>query len=136
MSHLNCGLAKITELDILRRTVASYGGLTWNEGATTFRSYDETGQTKSEFGTCEHSITVDGASYQIGVIRSKDGDGWVLAFDTADGIVSGAVGRSSEKLLTAYAEAVIRDESARNGYPMEESVDSEGFKILTAIVPD
>jgi hypothetical protein len=136
MSLLVCSTIKITELDILRRTVARYGNLIWNEGAKTFKSYGQTGNTKSEYGTVEHSITVAGAHYQIGVIRSKDGDGWQLAFDTDDRQICAMVGRNSEKLITAYAEELIRDEAARNGYMLEESTDSEGAKILTAIVPD
>lgn len=126
MSHLICSMIVINDLDILRKAVAGFGGLKWNEGATKFTSYGDTGRTKSEFGSCEHSIHVDGANYEIGVIRCKDGEGWSLAFDPADYHVADAVGNQSSKLICAYEEAYIRDFAERNGFMVEQSVDNDG----------
>jgi len=132
MSHLTCSMIQIHDLDILRKSVAGFGGLKWNEGATKFTSYGSTGQTESEFGTCEHSITVDGASggYQIGVIKRKDGQGWSLAFDPLDGGVLEAVGRDSAKLICAYEECYVRDFAEKNGFICEQTTDSEGNTLL------
>lgn len=142
MSHLVCSLIKIKDLDILRKVVARFGGLKWNEGATTFRSYskgsDLDQQVKEQGGTCRHSISIAGADhgYEIGVVQRHDGEGYSLVFDPYDTVAAVRVGRSCEKVSNAYAEALIRDECERNGFMLEESVDSEGCKILTAIVPD
>lgn len=131
MSHLVASLIKLTDLDILRKAVRGFGGLTWNEGAKEFRSYGDTGKHRSELGTCEHSITVDKAHYQIGVIKNKDGDGWTLAFDNDDITIVSEVGGQSEKLAAAYGEVYVRDFAERNGFMVDESKDSEGNMVLT-----
>lgn len=140
MSHLICSQIRIKDLDILRKAIAGFGGLSWNEGATTFRSYskgeslDE--QVKAGGGTCQHSISIAGATYQIGVVKRDDGEGYSLLFDPYDTNAAFKVGNACEKVTVAYAESLIRDECERHGFMIEESVDSEGAKILTAIVPD
>lgn len=131
MSHLTCSKIAIQDIDILKKAVGGFDRLKWNEGARTFKSYGNTGQTKSEFGTCEHSITVTGATFQIGVIKRQDGTGWSLAFDRADRYVETIVGPQSEKIHAAYSEAYIRDFAEKNGFMMEESVDDEGNLCLT-----
>jgi hypothetical protein len=128
MSHLVCSQISILDLDILRKAIAGFGGLKWNEGATKFYSYGDTGRTKSEHGTCEHSITVEKADrgFQIGVIKRNDGEGWTLAFDPMDNGVLKTVGGQSSKLMSAYSEAYIRDWSERNGFMVDQSVDKDG----------
>lgn len=142
MSHLTCSSINIKDLDILRKVVAVFGGLKWNEGATTFKSYSKgsrlDNEIKEQGGTCRHSISIDGATYayEIGIIQRNDGEGYSLVFDPFDPVAAAKVGWACEKVSNAYAEAVIRDECERNGFMLEESVDAEGCKILTAIVPD
>jgi hypothetical protein len=131
MSHLTCSKIAIQDIDILKKAVDGFDGLVWNEGAKVFTSYGDTGQTDSQFGTCEHSITVKGATYQIGVIKLDDGTGWGLAFDRADRRVSDIVGPSSEKIHAAYSEAYIRDFAEKSGFLLEESVDDEGNLVLS-----
>jgi hypothetical protein len=120
-------MIQIHDLDLLRKTVAGFGGLKWNEGSTTFKSYGQTGKTKSEHGTCEHSITMEGEHYyDIGVIKRKDGQGWSLAFDEADHYLKDKVGSGSSKLICAYEVTYIRDFAERNGFMIDQRVDSEG----------
>lgn len=133
MSHLICSQIFINDLDILKKAVAGFGGLEWNEGAITFSSYDETGKTKSEFGLCQHSISVEDTDkgYQIGVIKRNDGQGWSLAFDPLDHGLLGRVGKESSKLVAAYSEAYIRDFAERSGFILEQTTDDYGNTVLS-----
>lgn len=133
MSHLICSKIRITDLEILKKAVAGFKGLKWNEGAKQFVSYGDTGTTKSEFGTCEHSITIEGATFQIGVAKLKDGTGYGLLFDPYDGIGASKVGRECELVSAAYGEAFVRDFAERNGFMVEQTTDSEGNLQLELI---
>lgn len=124
MSHLVCSQIKIADLDILKKTVAGFGGLTWNEGATTFESY-YSGEP------CEHSITIKKGQYEVGVRKSPDGDGYNLVFDPYDSEGAKVVGHSCEKVAGAYGEAFVRDFAERNGFILDHATDSEGNMVLT-----
>lgn len=137
MSHLYQNQIAIHDLDILKKAVAGFGGLKWNEGATTFRwyvtnKYDKK-QLESEQGKCEHSISIKGCSYEVGVVRRKDGDGWSLVFDPLDTKAADIVGRQCEKIVSAYAEEYTRDWASKKGFILEESVDDEGNKVFAMI---
>lgn len=143
MSQLTASTVRITDIDILRKAVKGFDGLTWNEGATRFRSY---GSSNPEYqkellrqmkGTCEHSITVKGAShdYQIGVIKNEDGD-YVLAYDEDDKGIMNVVGSQSNKLIAAYGEALARDWAEKKGFMVETGYDEEGNLRLTMIDPN
>lgn len=157
MSHLNSARITVTDLDLLRKTIAGFSGLKWNEGCRlhdgkkTFRSYycHEKGGSSGKaledqiaaVGTLEHSISIDCRDgnpnhYEIGVVRKKDGEGYVLVFDGYDSMAAAIVGHNCEKVMSAYAEVTIREEYERRGFIVEESIDEHGAKILTAIVPD
>ncbi len=66
------------------------------------------GFTKEMLGKCDHMISVDGADYQIGVVRNPQGRGFVLLYDFW-GISKGLPikeklgGESLPKLKQAYA---------------------------------
>lgn len=129
MSHLIASQIAIMDLEILRKAVAGFGGLTWMEGAKRFRSYtkDERLDTQvAEHGTCEHAIKIAGATYEIGVVKRKDGEGWNLVFDPYDHAAADKVGYQCEKVTAAYGEAYIRDFAEKNGFLVEQSTDSEG----------
>lgn len=128
MSHLTASTIRITDIDILKKAVKGFGGLKWNEGATRFKSYSE-----SHSDGCKHSISVKGASYEIGVIQ-KD-DGYVLAYDEADYNVRELVGSKSFKLMAAYGEAFARDFAEKRGFMVETGYDEEGNLQLTMIDP-
>lgn len=137
MSHLSSALAACTDIDILRKTIASLAslGLVWNEGARTFNgkktftSYychekgGEGGLVLDEqiarTGTLEHSITIRKGGYEIGVVRKKDGEGWALVFDPYDSTSAKIVGAQCEKVMAAYGETTIRDWAESKGFMIE-----------------
>lgn len=135
MSHLIASEVCITDLDILRKAVAGFTGLVWNDGATTFKSYYSAERLQEQInaiGTCEHSISITkGGGYQIGVIRKKDGTGWSLAFDPYDTRAAAIVGRNSEMVMNQYSETFIRDWAEKTGFMVEHSVDAEGNTQLS-----
>lgn len=143
MSLLTASTVKITDIDILKKAVKGFDGLTWNEGATRFKSYgDGNPEYQKELlqdmeGTCEHSITVKGAhfAYQIGVIKKEDGD-YVLAYDEDDHGIRYLVGHQSHKLIAAYGEAFARDWAEKKGFMVETGLDEEGNLQLTMIDPN
>lgn len=151
MSHLNACVPVISELDILRKAATEFGGLIWNEGARTyngkktFRSYychensPDAGRVLDEqikaLGVLEHSITITGCNYEIGVVRKKDGSGYTLAFDSHDGSAARIVGDRCEKLVTAYTETLFREEYARAGFMLERHVEDDGSIVLVATDP-
>lgn len=130
MSQLTASTVRITDIDILRKAVKGFDGLTWNEGATRFKSYS---QSHSE--GCKHSISVNGARYEIGVIQKEDGD-YVLAYDEDDYRVRDVVGSQSNKLIAAYSEAFARDWAEKKGFMIESGFDDEGNLQLTMIDPN
>jgi hypothetical protein len=142
MSHLICSEIVINDLDILRKAVAGFGGLRWMEGQKSYVWYMRSGVNEKEYqnskkqqedanGACEHAIKISGASYEIGVVRRPDGDGWKLVFDPYDGAAAQKVGRGCELLTNAYSEAYIRDFAEKNGFMTEQSVDDEGNIVLS-----
>lgn len=138
MSHLIASKIIINDLDILKKAVSGFGGLTWNEGAKTFRWYVNSDQKvkaelESEHGQCEHSISIAGATYEIGVVKRKDGEGWSLVFDSYDHVAADRVGRQCEKVMAAYAEEYTRDFAYRHGFMVQEDIDLEGNKMLIMI---
>lgn len=132
MSHLTASTIRITDIDILKKAVKGFDGLTWNEGASQFRSY-----SYSHSEGCKHSITVKGSyhNYQIGVIQLEDGD-YVLAYDEDDFGIRDAVGSKSFKLMAAYGEAYARDFAEKRGFMIESGFDEEGNLQLTMIDPN
>ena len=147
MSHLTKSDIIINDIDILRKAVAGFDGLTWNEGATTYKWYltderrkyaykEEAAEAESKQGQCEHSISIKGADYgyEVGVVRRKDGEGWSLVFDPYDLEAARKVGNSCEKIVAAYGEAFTRDFAEKNGFILQESVDSDGNKVFS--MPD
>lgn len=143
MSHLVSSTVIITDLDILKKTVASFGGLTWMEGQTQFKWYyqarahladsyvKEQNRQESQFGACEHAIRIKGSDYEIGVVKRKDGEGYSLVFDPIDGTMTNKVGPACEKLIAAYSEEMIREWAAKNGFMLEQDTDAEGNIVLT-----
>lgn len=151
MSHLTTSAVLITDLDILRKAIEGMSFLRWNEGARehdgqkTFRSYYCHEKTKDSgrvlddqikaIGTLEHSISINAGrgfekSYEIGVVRKSNGEGWALVFDPYDVSAARRVGNQCETIMSAYAEETVRDFASRNGFILEQSTDADGNIVM------
>jgi hypothetical protein len=133
MSHLTCSKIAITDLDLLKKTIAGFGGLEFKENKDQFKWYYGKEEAEERFGKCEHAISIKGAGcgYEIGLVKNKEGPGWKMAFDPYDGVAARIVGANCEKVMSAYAETYIRDHAERNGFIMEQTTDEEGNLCLT-----
>jgi hypothetical protein len=126
MSHVTDVKLKIRDLEALREAAEALG-LELREGQTHYawwgtyvgdsHAYGE--HLPSEMGTCAHALRIKGDTprngsngpWEIGVFKSKDGDGFGLAFDaygTAGRRLSAAVGPNADRLRQEYAYALAR----------------------------
>jgi len=150
MSHVVCSQIIINDLDALKKAVAMFPELKWNENEKTFNWYGEwfndysardaayrNGIDVDQYGKCDVCIQMKGVNYEIGVVRRKDGEGWSLVWDNVgDGYrLTELLGKHAEKLTVAYAEEYIRSFSERNGFLMDQTEDSEGNLVLTMTAP-
>lgn len=128
MSYLRIGQIILTDINSLRKAVEKNSKLTWVEGATTY-------QHEYSARKCVHKIQVNGrkeGAYEIGVIKSEDGKGYQLVWDSSSGF-DGVVGEGACIINTDYAKEVARDWAAKNGFTVAETVDADGSLILTMV---
>lgn len=148
MSHVVCSSIIINDLDALKKAVARFPKLKWNDKKT-FKWFGDwrndysakdaaykNGIDPDQYGTCDVCIQMEGVKYEIGVVRRKDGQGWSLVWDNVcDGYrLTELLGAHAEKLTSAYAEEYIRQFAERNGFIMEQTEDDEGL-VLTMTAP-
>jgi Protein of unknown function (DUF1257) len=146
MSHVVCSSIIINDLDALRKAVARFPNLIFNEKKKTFNLYGEwvndysaqdaaykNGIDVDQYGKCDVCIQMEGVKYEIGVVRRMDGQGWSLVWDNVgDGHkLTSLLGAHAQTLTTAYAEEYIRKFAERNGFIMEEQADENGDLMLT-----
>jgi hypothetical protein len=145
MSHVVCSKIIITDLGILKKAVARLGGLKWSKKKT-FEWYGRwmkdysahnaayrNGIDADQYGTCDACIQMSGVSFEIGVVRRKDNQGWSLVWDNygSGQALSKHIGNNGEKLMAAYSEEYIRQFAEQQGFLMEEQIDDEGNLVLT-----
>lgn len=131
MSHLTSSKILIADLDILRKAVAEIQELIWND-KNEFRWY------ASNRKACDAMISYrdpdgNGMGHEVGIVPCEGG--WKIEFDPFDQRLAYIIGRTAEKLTTAYAEAYARDFAERNGFIMERTVDDDGKIVMTMSEP-
>jgi len=123
MSHVVASGVIITDIDCLKAAVAKVMGLHWKENQKTWKWYGKwvndysaadaaykLGIETKDYGKCEHAIKVDGSSYEIGVMKRKDGKGYSLVFDFFGGNghrIQDVVGTGCEKLMVEYQREYV-----------------------------
>lgn len=154
MSHVTASKCIITDLAILKKVIKTmFPELVWNENKKTYAWYgsfrDDWGKQNeqltarargvdpSQYGKCEHSISLPGCRYEIGVTRRKDGEGYSLVWDVYNegAKISNYIGKDAEKLMAEYSKEYIREFAERNGFIMEETTDHEGNLVLAMTAP-
>lgn len=85
-----------------------------------------------DYGKCEHAIRVEGSSYEIGVMKRKDGNGYSLVWDffATGRNINKVIGDGAEKLMTEYSREFINQFANTNSFMLDESVDSEGNIVM------
>lgn len=77
--------------------------------------------------TAEHVLSFEGATYEIGVNRKKNGEGFDLAWDPYDHTLVATVGQGATKLRQSYALEATKREMRRRGHrDIRETVQQDG----------
>lgn len=130
MSHVVKVETIVESLDDLKAAV-KVEGFEFRENQRTYRWYGRLvgdsalpeGVTEEELGKCEHAIRVPGASYEVGVVRRKDGKGYELRYDFwgAGGLKVALGGEKAERIVQAYGVARVVSQARRLGHIVEST---------------
>lgn len=140
MSHISTISLKILDLAALREAVKSFGG-EWVENQKTYRWYGRyvgdtplpQGMTEDQLGKCEHAIRIPGVSYEIGVVKLKEG-GYTLAYDYYDyqacghdgGKLTALFGKGLQKLVQSYAVTKACLTAKKQGWTVQKQALPNG----------
>ena len=148
MSHVSNVELTVTDLDALQYAVAQTDGLTWCEGQKDYQWYGkwmhdfhgsaaavDNGFDPSDFGKSEHAIKVEGAEYEIGVVKNPTGDGYRLIYDNyASGKqIAERYGSGLETIKNSYAERVAVKQLQRKGYRVSTRVNAQGQRQVIGV---
>lgn len=139
MSHVAKIEIEIKDLQALRAAAARLGGELL-EGKKNYAWYGRhvgdyplpDGFAADDLGKCEHAIRIPGASYEIGVVRRRDGrPGYTLLWDFySPGGLEQKLGKNGQKLVQAYGVEAAKIAARRAGYMVSESVRADGSIAL------
>jgi hypothetical protein len=151
MSHVTTVDIDIKELAALKAACARRG-LAFREGQTHYRWYGShvgdypvpEGFSKKDLGKCEHAIGVPndghsyeiyGHSYEIGVVRRRDGrPGWTLIYDfwgRGGRAIEALAGKKCAGLKQAYAIEAAKRSAKRQGFSVVEQMLPSGKCVLS-----
>lgn len=134
MSHVATIDLHITDLGALEQA-AKRLGFELMHGQTTYKWFGQhvgdyplpAGFTVDDLGKCEHALRHPNAEYEIGVIRRRDGKpGYSLIWDFFDDSLARVAGKDCCNVKQQYAGAVARQHAQRNGFRVQEHVQSDG----------
>ena len=148
MSHVSNVELTVTDLDALQQAVAQTDGLTWCEGQHTYKWYGkwmddfhgssaavDNGFKADDFGKSEHAIKVEGADYEIGVVKNPTGEGYRLLYDNyASGTrIAKRYGAGLEIIKNSYAERVAVKQLQRKGYRVSTRLNAKGQRQVIGV---
>lgn len=137
MSHVVALETKILDIEALKACCDELG-LEFRENQKNYKWYGRSvgdyplpaGFTENDLGRCEHAIGIKGnhTSYEVGVVKSRDGVGYTMLWDFWSGGngLQAKVGDGCGKLLTGYAEEVATKALSKSARKVEKWVDELG----------
>lgn len=149
MSHVVSSEVVCTDLEILKRAVATFPELEWREGQKKYTWYGawvqdyhkddaayKRGIDPKDYGKCESAIHMDGVHYEIGVCKRNDGAGYSLVWDfVGDGRkLSECIGKNAEKLMSKYSEMYCEQYALNAGYIPHTTEDDEFIRVEMELV--
>jgi hypothetical protein len=125
MSHVAALSMQVKSLSALKKAALACG-LELVEGQTTYRWYGrwvqdyhgenaayKLGIDPKNYGKCDHAIRIPGnaKAYEIGVVKSPNGEGYELVWDFWQGGygLEAKIGSDGEKLRKEYVKAVTQE---------------------------
>jgi hypothetical protein len=125
MSHITKVEVEIKDLEALAAACRRLG-CELRLGQRTFVWYSGTD------GTCEHAVSVPGASYEVGVAARQDGrPGYALLWDSYSyGGLEAKLGQGACRLVQAYGVEAATRAARRQGYSVTETTREDGAVVL------
>ena len=123
MSHISKIELEVKDLGVLGNACARLG-LELLKEKRTFKWYGKEAE-------CDHAISVSGADYEIGVMRT-DGR-YELQCDFYDRNIETAIGNQGGLLKQAYAVEKTRIEARKKGYSVMERRTKTGIRLHVRI---
>lgn len=95
-----------------------------------------TRQEIQDFGKCEHAISVPDSSYDIGVYKNKDKEGYYLAFDHygTGHAIENKLGMNLEKLKQEYTKQLMKLQAKKHGHQFKSVALPNGKVAVTITV--
>jgi hypothetical protein len=143
MSHIAKITIKVKDLEALK-IAAKNLGLEFVENQKKYRWYGVSvgdyplpkNFTASDLGKCEHALRIpnNSTAYEIGVVKSRDGDGYELLWDFYNGGygLQAKVGANGDRIKQEYSSAVSTRQLRKQGYRVQRTVKEDGRVILMA----
>lgn len=145
MSHVVNMKMRIHDLEALRDACPDLG-LEFVAGQKTYKWYGQhvgdyplpEGFTADMLGKCDHAIRVKGAqgnTYEVGVVKSPDGNGYSLLWDFWQGGygLQAKIGDNGDRLKQAYSVNVGMKELYRQGRRVTKTIDADGYVVLQGV---
>lgn len=145
MSHVVAGSVVVNDLELLKKVIEKhFPKLKWMEGQKTYSWFGswqadyskddaayKNGIDVEDYGKCSSAIRMDGVTYEIGVCKRKDGQGYSLVWDFwADGkTISDYIGKGAEKLMTEYSREYVNQYANNYGFIAQETEDEQYYYI-------
>jgi len=94
------------------------------------------GFTEKDLGKCDHAISIPGCSYELGVLKGKNGGYIMLADFWMEGGLHRKFGAKGEKFIQYYGVAQDKVWAESKGYDWEEVEAPEGARKIAVYVND
>ena len=146
MSHVVSIKTELKDLKAVKAACAELG-FTFNENAKTWRWYGrwvndydkedaayKLGIKPEDYGKCDHSISIPGCGYDIGLMLNPETKGYRIVFDfygSEGGKLRKAVGSTGEKLIQYYGIHKTTTLAQSRGHSVNRVAGKDGKVHLT-----
>lgn len=146
MSHVTDVKLCVKDLDAVEETLAEqFPNLELRRNQKTYKWYEswvndyrgakaavDQGHDPKDFGKCDHAIGIKGdkSSYEIGLVKRKDGEGWDMLWDRwgSGAWVERAMGTDASGFRREYAATVATRRA-------KSTLAKKGFKVERENLP-
>jgi hypothetical protein len=143
MSHIVEMNFEIMDLDCLK-TACKNLGFTFIENQKNYKWYGRwvgdtpmpEGLTTEDLGKCDHVISVPGCSYEVGVVKNKNGKGYSLQYDYyRRGGLEQVIGKYAAPIKQEYITEVTKKAIKNKNYMLVKNTKENGKVKLRVLVP-
>jgi hypothetical protein len=140
VSHISTISVEVKDIPSLKIACQELG-LEFRENQATYKWWGHyvgdsplpEGFTEEDLGKCEHAAGISGnkTSYEVGVVRNKNGIGYQLMYDSWAGGqgLEEVIGKDACKLKQAYASAVAIKIASKTSNLVNQYIKSDGSRV-------